>query len=107
MPRLLVTLGVQKVPKMRLLLGVRLLLGYEIFSLAKMGAVTTPERLLSECGTNYSAYGSTFESEVQNSLSMLKPSSTDSLGHQHSEKKLSHKIALHFKVFCESKATLP
>ena len=44
---------------------------------------------------------STFESEEQNSLSM------DSLGHQHCAKKLSPKIALHFKVLCESKAMLP
>ena len=51
--------------------------------------------------------GSTFEREVQNSLSMLEPSSMDSLGHQHHAKKLSPKIALHFKVLCESKATLP
>ena len=38
---------------------------------------------------------------------LLEPHSTDSLGHQHSTKKLSPKIALHFKVLCESKATLP
>ena len=31
----------------------------------------------------------------------------DSLGHQYHAKKLSAKIALHFKVLCESKATLP
>jgi len=31
----------------------------------------------------------------------------DSLGNQHHAKKLSPKIALHFKVLCESKATLP
>ena len=31
----------------------------------------------------------------------------DSLGHQHRAKKLSPKIALHFKVLCESKTTLP
>ena len=31
----------------------------------------------------------------------------DSLGHQHRTKKLSPKIALHFKALCESKATLP
>ena len=48
---------------------------------------------------------STFESEVQNSLSALEPHSTDSLGHQH--RKLSPKIAFHFKVLCESKAMLP
>ena len=50
---------------------------------------------------------STFESEVQNSLSTLELCSTDSLGHQHRTKKLSPKIALHFKVLCESKAMLP
>ena len=50
---------------------------------------------------------STFESEVQNSLCMLKPHSMDSLGHQHRTKKLSPKISLHFKVLYESKATLP
>ena len=50
---------------------------------------------------------STFESEVRNSLSALQPHSMDSLGHQHRAKKLSPKIALHFKVLCESKATLP
>ena len=50
---------------------------------------------------------STFESEVWNSLSVLEPYSTDSLGHQHWAKKLSPKIALHFEVLCESKATLP
>ena len=50
---------------------------------------------------------STFEREVQNSLSVLEPCSMDSLDHQHSTKKLSHKIALHFKVLCKSKATLP
>ena len=49
---------------------------------------------------------STFESEVRNSLSALEPHSMDSLGHQHCAKKLSPKIALHFKVLCESKATL-
>ena len=48
-----------------------------------------------------------FESEVRNSLSTLEPRCTDSLGHQHSAKKLSPKIALHFKVLCESKAMLP
>ena len=31
----------------------------------------------------------------------------DSLGHQHCAKKLSPKIALHFKVLFKSKATLP
>ena len=60
---------------------------------------------------------STFEREVRNSLSTLEqvrnslitlePCSTDSLGHQHHTKKLSPKIALHFKVLCKSKATLP
>ena len=50
---------------------------------------------------------STFDSEVRNSLSVLEPCSTDSLGHQHCAKKLSPKIALHFKVLCKSKATLP
>ena len=50
---------------------------------------------------------STFESEVQNSLGVLEPCSMDSLGHQQHAKKLSPKIALHFKVLCESKATLP
>ena len=49
----------------------------------------------------------TFESEVQNSLGPLEPRSIDSLGHQHHAKKLSPKIALPFKVLCESKATLP
>ena len=49
---------------------------------------------------------STFESEVQNSLSALESRSMDSLGHQHRTKKLSPKIALHFKVLCESKAML-
>ena len=49
----------------------------------------------------------TFESEVQNSLSVLEPHSMDFQGHQHCAKKLSPKIALHFKVLCESKATLP
>ena len=44
---------------------------------------------------------STFESEVQNSLSTLEPHSMDSLGHQHCTKKLSPKIALHYKVLCE------
>ena len=38
---------------------------------------------------------------------MLEPQSTDFLGHQHSAKKLSPKITLHFKVLCDSKATLP
>ena len=38
---------------------------------------------------------------------MLEPCSMDSLVHQHSTKKLSPKIAHHFKVLCESKATLP
>ena len=38
---------------------------------------------------------------------VLEPCSTDSLGHQHYAKKLSPKIALHFKVLCESKTTLP
>ena len=41
------------------------------------------------------------------SLSSLEPCSTDSQGHQHRAKKLSHKIALHFKLLCESKVTLP
>ena len=50
---------------------------------------------------------STFESEVQNSLSALEPHSMDSLGHQHHTKVLSPKITLHFKVLCKSKATLP
>ena len=50
---------------------------------------------------------STFESEVQNSLSVLEPHSTDTLGHQHSVKKLSPKITLHVKVLRESKAMLP
>ena len=50
---------------------------------------------------------STFESEVRNLLSTLEPHSMDSLDHQHSAKKLSPKIALHFKVLCKSKATLP
>ena len=44
---------------------------------------------------------------VRNSLSALEPHSMDSLGHQHCAKKLSPKIILHFKVLCESKATLP
>ena len=35
---------------------------------------------------------------------MLETHSMDSLGHQHRTKKLSPKIALHFKVLCESKA---
>ena len=38
---------------------------------------------------------------------MLEPRYMDSLGHQHCTKKLSPKITLHFKVLCESKATLP
>ena len=38
---------------------------------------------------------------------MLEPGSTDSLGHQHCTKKLSPKIALHFKVLCKNKAALP
>ena len=38
---------------------------------------------------------------------MLEPHRMDSLGHHHHAKKLSPKIALHFKVLCESKATLP
>ena len=50
---------------------------------------------------------STFESEVRNSLSIPEPCSTDSLGHQHHTEKLSPKIALHFKVLCESKAMQP
>ena len=50
---------------------------------------------------------STFGSEVRNSLSVLEPHRMDSLGHQHHAKKLSPQIALHFKVVCESKATLP
>ena len=50
---------------------------------------------------------STFESELRNSLSAFEPHSMDSLGHQQHVKKLSPKIALHFKVLCESKATLP
>ena len=50
---------------------------------------------------------STFESEVRNSLSMFEPHSMDYLGHQHCAKKLNPKIALHFKVLYESKATLP
>ena len=49
----------------------------------------------------------TFESEVQNSLSALEHHSMDSLGHQRCTKKLSPKITLHSKVLCESKATLP
>ena len=49
---------------------------------------------------------STFQSEVRNSLSTLEPCSADCLGHQHHANKLSPKIALHFKVLCESKATL-
>ena len=44
---------------------------------------------------------------MQNSLSALEPSSMDSLGHQHRAKKLSPKIALHFKVLFESKAMIP
>ena len=49
---------------------------------------------------------STFESEVQNSLNALEPCSMDSVGrHQNCAKKLSPKIALHFKVLCESNAT--
>ena len=35
-----------------------------------------------------------------------EPCSTDSLGHQHHAIKLSPKIAIHFKVLCESKAML-
>ena len=50
---------------------------------------------------------STIESEVRNLPSALEPHSMDSLGHQHYTKKLSLNIALHFKVLCESKATLP
>ena len=50
---------------------------------------------------------STFESEVQNSLSALEPCSTDTLGHQHQTKKISPKFALDFKVLCENKAMLP
>ena len=50
---------------------------------------------------------STFGSEVQNSLSTLEPRSIDFLGQQYYAKKLSPKISLHFKVLCESKATLP
>ena len=50
---------------------------------------------------------STFESEVQNSLSALEPRSMDYLGHQHHTKKLKPKIALHFKVLRKSKAMLP
>ena len=49
---------------------------------------------------------STFESEMRNSLSMLEPRSMDSLGHQHNAKKLSPKIAYHFKVLCISKEML-
>ena len=41
------------------------------------------------------------------SLSAIEPHSMDSLGHQQCTKKLSPKITLHFKVLCESKATLP
>ena len=48
-----------------------------------------------------------FETEVQHSLSVLEPSSMDSLGHQHHAKKLRPKIPLHFKLLCESKAMLP
>ena len=52
---------------------------------------------------------STFESEVQNSLSALEPCSMDSLipGPPAQHKKLSPKITLHFKVLRESKSTLP
>ena len=50
---------------------------------------------------------STFESEVRNSISMLEPHSMDFLGHQNHAKKQSPKIALHFKVLFQSKATLP
>ena len=39
--------------------------------------------------------------------SALEPRSMDFLGHQQHAKKLSPKIALHFKVLCEGKATLP
>ena len=39
---------------------------------------------------------------MRNSLSSLVLHSMDSLGHQHRTKKLSPKIALHFKVLCES-----
>ena len=49
---------------------------------------------------------STFESEVQNSLTALEHHSMDFLGHQHRTKKLSPKIAHHFNVLCKSKATL-
>ena len=49
----------------------------------------------------------TFQSEVRNSLSALEPHSMDFLGNQHRAKKLSPKITHHFKVQCESKATLP
>ena len=45
--------------------------------------------------------------DLSSLLSTLEPHSMDSLGHQHRTKKLSPKIALHFKVLCESKATLP
>ena len=38
---------------------------------------------------------------------MLEPRSMDSLGNQQHTKKLSPKIALHFKVLRESKAMLP
>ncbi len=50
---------------------------------------------------------STFESEVRNSQSILAPHSIDSMGQQHRTKKISPKITLHFKVLCESKATVP
>ena len=43
--------------------------------------------------------------KLRNSLSVLEPHSMDFLGHQHCAKKLSPKIALHFKVLCKSKAT--
>ena len=49
---------------------------------------------------------SAFESEVRNSLSVLNPEAqipaTSTI-----QKKISPKIALHFKVLCERNATLP
>ena len=55
----------------------------------------------------HNASVSTFVRDVRNSLSELEHHSTDSLIHQYCTQKLSPKIALHFKVLCESKAMLP
>ena len=50
---------------------------------------------------------STFENEVRNSLSMLEPHSTDSLGHQQCSSSVSTLRSANTLALCQSKATLP